>query len=85
MLCCDRSHYRSDVCYLRGDVRTDPSTSSVFLYGAVPFSAAVVRVQHEFTLPIADTSLTLQLLTVVQVCRRLQMPVVLCQPTSMLC
>lgn len=34
MLCCDRSHYRSDVCYLRGDARTDPSTSSVFLYGA---------------------------------------------------
>ncbi|KAK3138872.1 hypothetical protein QOZ80_5AG0374540 [Eleusine coracana subsp. coracana] len=34
VLCCDRTHYRSDVCYLRGDARTDPSTSSVFLYGA---------------------------------------------------
>nr|CAB3465353.1 unnamed protein product [Digitaria exilis] len=34
VLCCDRSHYRSDVCYLRGDVRTDPSTSSVLLYNA---------------------------------------------------
>jgi len=34
VLCCDRSHYRSDVCYLRGDVRTDPSTSSVLLYKA---------------------------------------------------
>ncbi|KAL6619296.1 hypothetical protein ACP70R_034435 [Stipagrostis hirtigluma subsp. patula] len=34
VLCCDRSHYRSDVCYLRGDVRTDPSTSTVLLYGA---------------------------------------------------
>nr|CAB3461593.1 unnamed protein product [Digitaria exilis] len=32
VLCCDRSHYRSDVCYLRGDVRTDPSTSSVRPY-----------------------------------------------------
>ena len=33
-MCCDRSHYRSDVCYLRGDARMDPSTSSVFLYTA---------------------------------------------------
>ncbi|XP_062179876.1 xylan glycosyltransferase MUCI21-like [Phragmites australis] len=39
VLCCDRSHYRSDVCYLRGDVRTDPSTSSVLLYGAPRGSA----------------------------------------------
>uniref|UniRef100_A0A0E0PM19 Glycosyltransferase 61 catalytic domain-containing protein n=1 Tax=Oryza rufipogon TaxID=4529 RepID=A0A0E0PM19_ORYRU len=38
-LCCDRSHYRSDVCYLRGDVRTDPSTSSVLLYNAPRGSA----------------------------------------------
>ncbi|WVZ96373.1 hypothetical protein U9M48_042024 [Paspalum notatum var. saurae] len=34
VLCSDRSHYRSDVCYLHGDVRTDPSTSSVLLYNA---------------------------------------------------
>jgi hypothetical protein len=40
VLCCDRSHYRSDVCYLRGDVRTDPSTSSVLLYNAPRGSAA---------------------------------------------
>ncbi|KAL6842210.1 hypothetical protein ACP4OV_027973 [Aristida adscensionis] len=40
VLCCDRSHYRSDVCYLRGDVRTDPSTTSVFLYGAPRGTAA---------------------------------------------
>ncbi|XP_066362173.1 xylan glycosyltransferase MUCI21-like [Miscanthus floridulus] len=40
VLCCDRSHYRSDVCYLRGDVRTDPSTSSVLLYNAPRRSAA---------------------------------------------
>ncbi|KAG8085461.1 hypothetical protein GUJ93_ZPchr0010g8600 [Zizania palustris] len=39
VLCCDRSHYRSDVCYLRGDVRTDPSISSVLLYNAPPGSA----------------------------------------------
>ncbi|KAL5662087.1 hypothetical protein ACJX0J_029212, partial [Zea mays] len=39
VLCCDRSHYRSDVCYLRGDVRTDPSTTSVLLYNAPRGSA----------------------------------------------
>uniref|UniRef100_A0A0D9WG49 Glycosyltransferase 61 catalytic domain-containing protein n=1 Tax=Leersia perrieri TaxID=77586 RepID=A0A0D9WG49_9ORYZ len=44
-LCCDRSHYRSDVCYLRGDVRTDPSTSSVMLYNAPRGSAAVEKVR----------------------------------------
>ncbi|CAM0955695.1 unnamed protein product [Alopecurus aequalis] len=44
VLCCDRSHYRSDVCYLRGDARTDPSTSSVFLYDA-PRGAAPEKVR----------------------------------------
>ncbi|XP_062231299.1 xylan glycosyltransferase MUCI21-like [Phragmites australis] len=39
VLCCDRSQYRSDVCYLCGDVRTDPSTSSVLLYNAPRGSA----------------------------------------------
>ena len=32
-LCCDRSHQRTDVCYLRGDIRTDAQSSSVLLYG----------------------------------------------------
>lgn len=44
VLCCDRSHYRSDVCYLRGDARTDPSTSSVLLYNA-PRGAAPEKVR----------------------------------------
>jgi hypothetical protein len=44
VLCCDRSQYRSDVCYLRGDARTDPSTSSVFLYGA-PCGSAPEKVR----------------------------------------
>ncbi|KAJ0959845.1 hypothetical protein J5N97_000445 [Dioscorea zingiberensis] len=36
VLCCDRSHHRTDVCYMRGDIRTDPSTSSISVYGPVP-------------------------------------------------
>ncbi|KAI4386535.1 hypothetical protein MLD38_004462 [Melastoma candidum] len=31
-ICCDRSSFRSDVCYMKGDVRTRPASSSVFLY-----------------------------------------------------
>ncbi|CAN6328392.1 unnamed protein product [Urochloa humidicola] len=45
VLCCDRSHYRSDVCYLRGDVRTDPSTSSVLLYNAPRGSSRTEKVR----------------------------------------
>lgn len=32
IMCCDRSHFRTDICYLRGDVRTHSQSSSVFLY-----------------------------------------------------
>ncbi|XP_015898034.2 xylan glycosyltransferase MUCI21 [Ziziphus jujuba] len=31
-LCCDRSSIRSDVCIMKGDVRTHSASSSVFLY-----------------------------------------------------
>ncbi|XP_031472948.1 xylan glycosyltransferase MUCI21-like [Nymphaea colorata] len=31
-LCCDRSSYRSDVCYMKGDIRTSSSSSAVHLY-----------------------------------------------------
>lgn len=31
-LCCDRSSTRSDICIMKGDVRTQSATSSVFLY-----------------------------------------------------
>ncbi|KAF0922904.1 hypothetical protein E2562_002151 [Oryza meyeriana var. granulata] len=69
-LCCDRSHYRSDVCYLRGDVRTDPSTSSVLLYnapsGSAPekvrpytrkFEDSIMSTIDEVTIvPVVDTS-----------------------------
>ncbi|GLJ12175.1 hypothetical protein SUGI_0186010 [Cryptomeria japonica] len=32
ILCCDRSHYRTDVCYLRGDVRTHSENASISLH-----------------------------------------------------
>ncbi|KAJ4772646.1 Glycosyltransferase family 61 protein [Rhynchospora pubera] len=36
VLCCDRSHYRTDLCYMRGDIRTEPASNpaNIFLYGA---------------------------------------------------
>lgn len=36
MLCCDRSHHRTDVCYMEGDIRTDVAKSaSIFLYNNI--------------------------------------------------
>ncbi|KAF3441982.1 hypothetical protein FNV43_RR15898 [Rhamnella rubrinervis] len=40
-LCCDRSSIRSDVCVMKGDVRTHSASSSVFVYGS--------RDQNSFT------------------------------------
>eukprot|EP01018_Ginkgo_biloba_P005829 Gb_35186 [translate_table: standard] len=34
ILCCDRSNMRTDVCLMRGDVRTCSNSSSIFLYSA---------------------------------------------------
>lgn len=31
-ICCDRSSHRTDICFMKGDVRTDSTTSSIFLY-----------------------------------------------------
>ncbi|CAL1352411.1 unnamed protein product [Linum trigynum] len=31
-ICCDRSSIRTDVCYMKGDIRTQSSTSSIRLY-----------------------------------------------------
>ncbi|KAK8713348.1 hypothetical protein V6N13_148568 [Hibiscus sabdariffa] len=33
-ICCDRSHFRFDICLMRGDIRTHSPTSSVFLYSS---------------------------------------------------
>ncbi|XP_019166132.1 PREDICTED: EGF domain-specific O-linked N-acetylglucosamine transferase [Ipomoea nil] len=31
-ICCDRSSFRSDVCVMKGDIRTDSGSSSIILY-----------------------------------------------------
>ncbi|GAB2295557.1 hypothetical protein Dimus_029720 [Dionaea muscipula] len=31
-ICCDRSSMRTDICFMKGDIRTNSSTSSIFLY-----------------------------------------------------
>ncbi|KAK1318813.1 hypothetical protein QJS10_CPB04g00337 [Acorus calamus] len=31
-ICCDRTGFRSDVCYMRGDVRTDSASASIVLH-----------------------------------------------------
>ncbi|KAK1576641.1 hypothetical protein Q3G72_015497 [Acer saccharum] len=33
-ICCDRSSHRSDICVMKGDVRTSSASSSVFLYSS---------------------------------------------------
>ncbi|XWS59099.1 hypothetical protein CRYUN_Cryun08bG0092900 [Craigia yunnanensis] len=33
-ICCDRSHFRSDICFMKGDVRTHSPSSSIFLYSS---------------------------------------------------
>lgn len=33
-ICCDRSAFRTDTCFMKGDVRTHSSSSSIFLYGS---------------------------------------------------
>ncbi|KAK9664385.1 hypothetical protein RND81_14G037900 [Saponaria officinalis] len=32
---CDRSHFRTDICFMKGDIRTQSSSSSIFLYTSV--------------------------------------------------
>ncbi|KAJ7972200.1 EGF domain-specific O-linked N-acetylglucosamine transferase [Quillaja saponaria] len=33
-ICCDRSSFRSDICYMKGDIRTHSASSSIFLYNS---------------------------------------------------
>ncbi|XVE61112.1 hypothetical protein DITRI_Ditri06bG0013600 [Diplodiscus trichospermus] len=33
-ICCDRSHFRSDICFMKGDIRTHSPSSSIFLYSS---------------------------------------------------
>ncbi|XP_077218813.1 xylan glycosyltransferase MUCI21-like [Tasmannia lanceolata] len=34
ILHCDRSNYRADICYMRGDIRTDSPSSSILIYNS---------------------------------------------------
>ncbi|XP_027902026.1 beta-1,2-xylosyltransferase XYXT1 [Vigna unguiculata] len=44
-ICCDRSGFRSDVCVMKGDVRTHSASSSILLYS--PRSSDNVSVEEE--------------------------------------
>ncbi|CAI9099877.1 OLC1v1036760C1 [Oldenlandia corymbosa var. corymbosa] len=46
-LCCDRSSIRSDVCKLKGDIRTDSGSSSIFLYTNTEFSDYVPSISDD--------------------------------------
>ncbi|KAK2416906.1 protein O-GlcNAc transferase [Trifolium repens] len=53
-ICCDRSGYRSDICVMKGDIRTHSSSSSIFLYNSISHNNNVSRtieedkmIQHE--------------------------------------
>ncbi|XP_051138923.1 xylan glycosyltransferase MUCI21-like [Andrographis paniculata] len=39
-ICCDRSSVRSDICIMKGDIRTQPGSSSITMYGAAAGDAA---------------------------------------------
>lgn len=47
LVCCDRSHVRSDLCYARGDVRTDSRSSSVLVYGAADRKSAAPATEEK--------------------------------------
>ncbi|MCH93857.1 glycosyltransferase, partial [Trifolium medium] len=40
---CDRSGYRSDICVMKGDIRTHSSSSSIFLYNSISHNNNVSR------------------------------------------
>ncbi|XP_021861876.2 xylan glycosyltransferase MUCI21 [Spinacia oleracea] len=39
-LYCDRSHFRTDICFMKGDIRTNSSSSSIILYTQTNTKAA---------------------------------------------
>lgn len=46
-ICCDRSSIRSDICIMKGDIRTNSSSFSVFLYTDHASSDLVTRKQEK--------------------------------------
>ncbi|URD78909.1 UPF0114 domain containing protein [Musa troglodytarum] len=47
LVCCDRNHVRSDLCYARGDVRTDSRSSSILVYGAADGKSAAPATEEK--------------------------------------
>ncbi|KAL4558045.1 hypothetical protein LXL04_036241 [Taraxacum kok-saghyz] len=46
-ICCDRSSIRSDVCFMKGDIRTDSKSFSVFLYTSKNSGTGEKNFRHE--------------------------------------
>lgn len=46
-ICCDRSSIRSDICIMKGDVRTHSSSSSIFLYSPKNTNSFINYVSEE--------------------------------------
>ncbi|KAI7758299.1 hypothetical protein M8C21_014661 [Ambrosia artemisiifolia] len=69
-ICCDRSSIRSDVCVMKGDIRTHSSSFSVFLYGSKDLGAGDEQFQQEKIRPYtrkweASTMATIDELTLI--------------------
>ncbi|KAI3667380.1 hypothetical protein L6452_42436 [Arctium lappa] len=46
-ICCDRSSIRSDICIMKGDIRTSSPSFSIFLYTSDHISGAGEELRHE--------------------------------------
>ncbi|XXG83614.1 hypothetical protein AAC387_Pa10g1330 [Persea americana] len=49
ILCCDRSHPRTDICYMKGDIRTDSQSSSIILYNPEKSSSTQEELIRPYT------------------------------------
>ncbi|XP_020586828.1 uncharacterized protein LOC110029056 [Phalaenopsis equestris] len=55
-LCCDRSAFRTDICFLNGDIRTRPSSFSFLIFSNSSFSEERVRpYTRKWEAPIMST------------------------------
>ncbi|KAL8162956.1 hypothetical protein V2J09_014445 [Rumex salicifolius] len=47
-ICCDRISHRTDICFMKGDVRTQSASSSIFLYNSkAPVSSSYLRKEEK--------------------------------------
>ncbi|XP_076884442.1 xylan glycosyltransferase MUCI21-like [Bidens hawaiensis] len=69
-MCCDRTSIRTDVCYMKGDIRTHSSSFSVFLYNTKNSGAGEEQLRREKIRPYtrkweASTMATIDELTLI--------------------